>query len=166
MDIVHRAGRVHCNVDCLSRCSEGTTQDDTGARQDEGPQVLLPSACLAYLATTTDDMHVPGDEDSKQADIWMNVSLLRRVQELMNLHHYCWQEGKLWKTTGDMPREIQHVHDMLGHFGVKQTYSMLRSSHWWTGMYRQVEEVLQLPCASSCVGVPQLVPMLSYGCSM
>ncbi|GAQ93509.1 hypothetical protein KFL_015960010, partial [Klebsormidium nitens] len=34
---------------------------------------------------------------------------------------------------------IRRVHQDVGHYGVKKTYSLLEPTYWWTGMYGQVK---------------------------
>ena len=34
---------------------------------------------------------------------------------------------------------VQHVHEDLGHFGVKRTYSLLQSQYWWLGLFTDVQ---------------------------
>ena len=33
---------------------------------------------------------------------------------------------------------MRQVHEELGHFGLRNTRSMLRGQYWWIGMYQQV----------------------------
>jgi hypothetical protein len=35
---------------------------------------------------------------------------------------------------------IHRVHQDVGHFGVKKTYSLLEPTYWWVGMFRQVQQ--------------------------
>ena len=33
---------------------------------------------------------------------------------------------------------MQHVHEELGHLGIRRRHSMLHGQYWWTDMYQQV----------------------------
>jgi hypothetical protein len=36
-------------------------------------------------------------------------------------------------------RIVRHAHEELGHFGVKQAYSLLPGQYWWCGMHTDVQ---------------------------
>lgn len=119
MDITHRAGRVHCNADCLS---EPETTDDTGARHDEGQHLLPPSACLAYWAVpNNEDTDAREDEEAKHLKIWLNPSKLQQVQDRANRataetkDGYYWQDGILWRCS-------KGLHDRCHHHQVSSSH--------------------------------------------
>ena len=37
---------------------------------------------------------------------------------------------------------VLHIHEELGHFGVKRTYSLLQSQYWWVGMQTDVQRIV------------------------
>ncbi len=48
-----------------------------------------------------------------------------------------WEDGKVRIVPHPAQREciVQHAHEELGHFGVKQTYSLLLGQYWWRDMH-------------------------------
>lgn len=81
LDIVHRAGRVHCNADSLSRNPMASDNNDTEARHDVGPAHLAPSACMAYLADSGEQTkYLDATLYDEGGDIWLQQEALSRVQ--------------------------------------------------------------------------------------
>ena len=39
----------------------------------------------------------------------------------------------------DYEKLVLHIHEKLGYFGVKRTYSLLQSQYWWISMQIDVE---------------------------
>ncbi len=66
-------------------------------------------------------------------------------------------------------RIVQHAHEELGHFGVKQTYSLLLRQYWWCGMHIDVQQLVSrcMVCdrvkALFNVPTPQLHPLPIMG---
>jgi hypothetical protein len=63
---------------------------------------------------------------------------------------YCYDRGGLRKITAKgeklVPKleqranSIRRVHQDVGHYGVKKTYSLLEPTYWWVGMHGQVQQ--------------------------
>lgn len=82
LDIVHRAGRVHCNADCLSRNPVSDEIDQTEARHDQGPMHLAPSACMAYLAVAMhDDVYLDDILYGPIKDEWLHTDWMAAAQQ-------------------------------------------------------------------------------------
>jgi len=64
---------------------------------------------------------------------------------------------------------VRHAHEELGHFGVKQTHSLLLGQYWWRGMHTNVQRLVSdcMVCdrvkASFNAPTPQLHPLPIMG---
>jgi hypothetical protein len=55
-----------------------------------------------------------------------------------------WEDGRVQVVPHPAQRThiVQHVHEELGHFGVKRTYSLLLGQYWWHGMHIDVQRLV------------------------
>jgi hypothetical protein len=53
-----------------------------------------------------------------------------------------WEDGKVHPHPTQRGRNVWHAHEELGHFRVKQTYSLLLGQYWWRGMHTNVQQLV------------------------
>ncbi len=82
-----------------------------------------------------------------------------------------WEDGRMRIVPHPAQRRhiVRHAHEELGHFGIKQTYSLLLGQYWWHGMHTDVQRLVS--CCMVCDRVrasfnaptPQLHPLPIMG---
>jgi hypothetical protein len=82
---------------------------------------------------------VPGMVSAKERDCVLQRA---RKYQLEGTHILrVWEDGRVRIVPHPTHRAriVQHAHEELGHFGVKQTYSLLLGQYWWRGMHIDVQ---------------------------
>ncbi len=82
-----------------------------------------------------------------------------------------WEDGRVRIVPHPDQRRciVRHAHEELGHFGVKQTYSLFLGQYWWRGMHTDVQRLVShcMVCdrvrASFNAPTPQLHPLPIMG---
>lgn len=131
--------------------------------------MLATSTPVPDTEPAEDESDAPGEShpvDSQDNDIWQDSPVLEYLQasrrhspgitakERDRIWHrskgYRFDNGVLYKrmaagTEKVVPRPeqranlIRRVHQDVGHYGVKKTYSLLEPTYWWVGMFNQVQ---------------------------
>jgi hypothetical protein len=81
---------------------------------------------------------VPGMMSAKERD--HNLQRIRRYR-LEGTHILrVWKDGRVRIVShlAQRGRIVRHAHEVLGHFGVKWTYSLLLGQYWWRGTHADV----------------------------
>ncbi|CAO1622711.1 unnamed protein product [Sympodiomycopsis kandeliae] len=151
MTIIHRAGRVHSNVDPLSRAAMPLTDALLGAQantvdvqqhdtiqkikvateKDEYLQKIIDACNTQTLAPHTENFTVDN-------------GLVYRTDKHSGAKALCVPMAK------EVRLELLHdAHDAIisGHLGTAKTYARLQGLYWWPSMAKEVEEYVQ-SCAS------------------
>ncbi len=82
-----------------------------------------------------------------------------------------WEDGRVRIVPHSTQRRciMRHAHEELGHFGVKQTYSLFLGQYWWRGIHTNVQQLVShyMVCdrvkASFNAPTPHLHPLLIMG---
>ena len=135
------------------------------------------------------------DRPQTIADIWEDLLILHKLQhgtfplsilamERDMIGHritrFRWDNGLLFQLWPDRARRIvpmpdqraslvRQMHEVLGHFGIRMTHSMLHGQYWWICMYEKMAayigrcEVCDLFRSSFYTLLPQLQPLPIMG---
>lgn len=156
-EVVHKSGLCHQKADALSRSPSDNTQDLTEARQDHENDTCITVAGLVTMICNTTCLAT--DLQAGNGDIWEDQAAMQYLQNGQHMQastgaqkeriqqrarRYVWRDGHLVRTLSSggerlvpPPHErvalIHRVHDDLGHFGIKRTYSLLVPHFFWRG---------------------------------
>jgi Integrase zinc binding domain len=144
-EIIHKKGRIHSNVDVLSRpvllanAVQPTINDDETSEKDIDPSV--DTALLHYLKYGS---HKNG----------LSKKQTKRVEQTSEHYHY--HNDKLWyrklKTDSDFKYQVPQLTDrrqiverahLLGHFQVDTTLQRVQEQYFWRKMIKDVESVIK-----------------------
>ena len=155
MEIIHRKGSHHSNVDALSRPAVNTISTLQVEETDSQEKSLDPWDDECLLNYLQKGKHVPG----------MSKKQLKRVENVAK--HYKWEHNKLWftKKVDDTflevpkPGERQDLIDKahrLGHFQAASTYARLKSEYFWKSMMKDIHTVIKR--CLSCQRNQKIIP--------
>ena len=143
LEIIHRAGRIHSNVDGLSR-------------------PILPINLIALTGSENED------SIEKTLDVFEDEPLLYFIKNGRNITgrstktairitkqapFYKWDGDKIWhrKSEGEGWKEVPPLSErreiiikahLLGHFKDVTTYNRLKETYWWKKMLDQIKHII------------------------
>jgi hypothetical protein len=131
----HCLSLLAMNVDSHDRI----TTDLEGEEESGGAKDIYEDGpVLEYLRS----MELPSEVTSKERYWilqrakrfeWEGVHLLRKIPD---------GRKRVVPKPSEREKLVLHVHEELGHFGVKRTYSLLQNQYWWVGMQSAVQRLV------------------------
>lgn len=147
-EIIHRQGRVHSNVDTLSRPVLAAILANEKIEESEllTSDPLEDEALLHYLQF---GRHLPGTSERKCKNVNSKVA------------HYKFENGKLWFRKNiksdeflEVPQRAQRysmcsTEHLLGHFQADTVYKTLSTKYFWPKMRKDIEHIVS--ACSACL---------------
>ena len=143
-DVIHRAGRIHSNVDVLSRpilnLALVAVEDDIDS-YEKGLDIYEYEPLLYYIKH---GKHIPGISNKS----------LRRVVHLSQFYRFNGTNVTFRKKEEDKPLIVPQIEDrsklimeshLVGHFAAKSTYDRLAEKYYWKKMMDQI-----VTCIKNC----------------
>ncbi len=102
------------------------------------PDIWTDGNTLAYLRRGKVDPAWPPAEARRVARRARHYRMQgQRLLRVMPLSHH-----RVVPAPEERNQLIRRVHEETGHFGVRRTTALLRASHWWYGLKRDVEAIV------------------------
>lgn len=135
--IEHRAGRLHSNVDPISRDPLAETYAIMDPNRKDHSRSYHSS--LISVMATADFV-----ERYREACAGEDAVIMEKLEKKDDLY-FKEKNGayRLWVPAKMRPEVMQYMHDKAGHPGFLRTYVSLRGSFWWTGFKGYVEEYVR-----------------------
>jgi hypothetical protein len=142
-EIIHRAGRIHSNVDVLSRpvldVNLAHAIEETDDSYEKGLDIFEYEPLLYYIKF---GKHISGS----------STKTARRVEKLSKLYRYDGSVITYKGGTDSHPRIVPPLEErvklifdnhLIGHFAARSTYDRLAEKYYWKKMMIQIITVLK-----------------------
>ena len=143
-DIVHRAGRIHSNVDVLSRpvLSIEMLDSQRADQEDSIEKSLDVYENEPFMYFLKHKKHIPG----------ASSNIVKRIDKLSKSYTFDGKEIKYrrypdenWKIVPPPAMRIELINKahLIGHFQVQSTWDRLKTDYYWRKMKDQIAHVLR-----------------------
>ena len=142
-EIIHRAGRIHSNVDVLSRpvldVNLAQAIEESDDSYEKGLDIFEYEPLLYYIKF---GKHISGSSSKT----------VRRVEKLSKLYRYNGTELTYKNGEDSCPKIVPPLEDrvklifdnhLIGHFAARSTYDRLAEKYYWKKMMIQIITVLK-----------------------
>jgi hypothetical protein len=111
------------NGDTTGEATVATVDVDDGEESRGAKDIFEDVDVMKYLKDG--EVKVTWSTKERNRFVWERTHLLR-----------LWPDGtkKVVPAPEEKVKLIKHVHEDLGHFGVRRTYSLFQIHYWWRGM--------------------------------
>jgi len=149
-EIIHRPGRLHSNVDALSRPIMALEIDKPEMRNDQNisSSDLDPYQDGLLTFYLKNGNFEPGSSENQR----------KRILKIAD--HFKWDNEIIWYSKDitkdefkEIPKEEKRIsiiqkHHTVGHFGITETARRISQKYYWRNMYKDVEAAIHqcLPC--------------------